>query len=97
VGRNFSIDVFEPPVPLKVVPARVRAVLGDLRHRDLPAAGLDEAVPIRVTENGWPTGTNPLTGEQRADERRTARKPACSASSASSVPTTPQTGLRGVP
>jgi hypothetical protein len=31
--------VFEPPIPLDEVPGRVRAVLSDLRQRDLPAAG----------------------------------------------------------
>ena len=25
---------------------------------------------IRVTENGWPTGTNPFTGATRTDERQ---------------------------
>jgi hypothetical protein len=70
VGHNFYIDVFEPPVPLEEIPGRVRAVLDDLRHRDLPAAGLSDALPIRVTENGWPTGTNPLTGEHRSEARQ---------------------------
>ena len=27
-------------------------------------------MPIRVTENGWPTGTNPLNGESRTDARQ---------------------------
>jgi hypothetical protein len=27
-------------------------------------------VPIRVTENGWPTGTNPFTGTPRTYERQ---------------------------
>ena len=62
--------MFEPPVPLDEIPGRVCAVLADLRHRDLPAAGLGISVPIRVTENGWPTGTNPLNGESRTDARQ---------------------------
>jgi hypothetical protein len=70
VGHNFYIDVFEPHVALGDVPSRVHTVLSDLRHRDLPSAGLVKAVPIRVTENGWPTGTNPVTGEPRTEERQ---------------------------
>ncbi len=70
VGHNFYIDVFEPPINPGEFRSRVRAVLRQLRDHDLPAAGLPASVPIRVTENGWPTGSNPLTGEQRTDARQ---------------------------
>ena len=46
------------------------ATLSDLRDRDLAAARIGRSVPIRVTESGWPTGTNPLTGSIRSDERQ---------------------------
>ena len=72
VGHNFYIDVFEDPVDLAVIPARVEQVLRELRCRDLLIAGIPASVPIRVTENGWPTGSNPLTGAPRTDEHQTA-------------------------
>ncbi len=33
-------------------------------------ARIPASVPIRVTENGWPTGTNPLTGVERSYGRQ---------------------------
>jgi exo-beta-1,3-glucanase (GH17 family) len=70
VGHNFYIDVFEDPVDFTLVPARVEGVLRDLRQRALRTAGVPPSVPIRVTENGWPTGTNPLTGMTRSEARQ---------------------------
>jgi hypothetical protein len=70
VGHNFYVDVFEEPVDLAEVPARVHAILTELRGRRLPEAGLPPSVPIRVTENGWPTGSNPLTGAARDEARQ---------------------------
>jgi hypothetical protein len=69
VGHNFYVDVFEEPLELADIPVQVRATLGQLRKTHLPDAGLSASVPIRVTENGWPTGANPFTGAGR-DERR---------------------------
>jgi hypothetical protein len=69
-GHNFYVDVFERPVDLGEISSRVEAVLRDLRFRDLVAAGIPASVPIRVSENGWPTGTNPFTNMTRTYERQ---------------------------
>ena len=65
VGHNFYVDVFEDPVPPADVPGRVEGILTELRRVHLPTAGVDASTPIRVTENGWPTGRSPLTGAVR--------------------------------
>lgn len=70
VGHNFYVDVFEDPVALTAIPGRVEEFLRNLRLRDLTAAGIPASVPIRVTENGWPTGTNPLNGAHRDPGRQ---------------------------
>jgi len=70
VGHNFYVDVFEEPVDLADVPDRVGDLLGALRSRHLPRVGIPASVPIRVTENGWPTGTNPLTNATRTYEHQ---------------------------
>ena len=70
VGHNFYVDVFEEPVELTAIPGRVEELLRDLRLRDLATAGIPGSVPIRVTENGWPTGTNPLNGTHRRPARQ---------------------------
>ncbi|MBO0729465.1 MAG: hypothetical protein J2P57_09415, partial [Acidimicrobiaceae bacterium] len=70
VGHNFYVDVFEEPVPLEEIPLRVEQVLRDLRSRNLARAGIPASVPIRVTENGWPTGTSPLTDTARTFARQ---------------------------
>lgn len=72
VGHNFYVDVFEEPVELAAIPGRVEELLRDLRRRDLAAAGIPASVPIRVTENGWPTGTNSLNGTRRRPDRQAA-------------------------
>ncbi|KHK98014.1 hypothetical protein LK09_09280 [Microbacterium mangrovi] len=70
VGHNFYVDVFEDaPVAVTQVPAEVDRILGDLRAR-LDGLGLPPRVAIRVTENGWPTGTNPLTGRIRSESEQ---------------------------
>lgn len=70
VGHNFYVDVFEAPVELTHIPDRVTAILTDLRARDLRAAGIPNDVELRVTESGWPTGTNPFTGATRTAEHQ---------------------------
>lgn len=70
VGHNFYVDVFEEPVDPSEIPDRVEHVLRTLRGEDLATAGIPTSVPIRVTENGWPSGTNPLTGAVRVPERQ---------------------------
>jgi hypothetical protein len=55
---------------LPAISQRVDRILRDLRTRDLPQAGIATSTPIRITENGWPTGTNPLNGASRTDEHQ---------------------------
>ena len=55
VGLDFYPDVFRP-VPEGQLPAAVEGVLTHFRWVNLVAAGIRTAVPVRVTENGWPTG-----------------------------------------
>ena len=70
VSHNFYVDVFESPVDLGEISSRVEAVVRDLRFRDLVSADMPASVPIRVAENGWPTGTNPFTNVARPYERQ---------------------------
>jgi hypothetical protein len=55
VGLDFYPDVFRP-VPEGQLPAAVEGVLNHFRRVNLVAAAIGAAVPVRVTENGWPTG-----------------------------------------
>jgi hypothetical protein len=55
VGLDFFPDVFRP-VPFEQIEAAVEAVLGHFRHVNLAAGAIPASVPIRITENGWPTG-----------------------------------------
>jgi hypothetical protein len=52
VGHNFYVDVFEAPIEVGRIAERVGVILGDLRTRKLPSAGIAASVPIRVTETG---------------------------------------------
>ncbi|MFE3503375.1 hypothetical protein ACFXPX_25320 [Kitasatospora sp. NPDC059146] len=55
VGLDFFPDVFRP-VPEGRLADAVRAVLTGFRNDALPRAGIGPAVPLRICENGWPTG-----------------------------------------
>jgi hypothetical protein len=55
-GIDLYPDVFGPPVPLDELDAAVTWLLRSFRHQTLPAIGIGPDVPIRVCENGWPTG-----------------------------------------
>lgn len=70
VGHNFYVDVFEPPLPLEKIPSSVEYLLRRFREVNLRTAGIPDSVPIRITENGWPTGQNPLTGKNRSYEHQ---------------------------
>lgn len=71
VGHNFYVDVFdEQPIDLKDIPASVERTLRSLREVHLRTAGIPASVPIRVTENGWPTGKNPITNRERSYEQQ---------------------------
>ena len=70
MGHNFYVDVFERPIDLGEISSRVEAVLRDLRFRDLVTAGIPTSVPMRVAENGWPTGANAFINVTRTYERQ---------------------------
>ncbi|MFC5724200.1 hypothetical protein ACFP1Z_28985 [Streptomyces gamaensis] len=65
VGLDFFPDVFRP-VAAGQLPDAVRAVLRQFRDVSLPQAGIGTSVPVRVCENGWPTG--PDRSEERQAE-----------------------------
>jgi len=70
VGHNFYVDVFEEPLDPAEIPASVERMLRKLREDDLVRCGIPASVPIRVTENGWPTGQNPFVPGERTCERQ---------------------------
>lgn len=53
VGLDFFPDVFRP-LPTPDFRSAVEGVVGHFRNA-LTAAGIPATVPIRITENGWPT------------------------------------------
>ncbi|MFK0258796.1 hypothetical protein [Streptomyces sp. NPDC090445] len=55
VGLDFFPDVFRP-VPADRLADAVTAVLTAFRRDHLPQAGIPDTIPIRICENGWPTG-----------------------------------------
>jgi hypothetical protein len=57
VGLDFFPDVFRP-VPADQLEAAVEMVPTHFRRVNLAAAGISDRVPVRITENGWPTGPN---------------------------------------
>ena len=65
VGLDFFPDVFRP-LPAEQLSSAVGAVATAFRKTDLPQAGIGPDVPIRICENGWPTG--PERSEQRQAE-----------------------------
>ncbi len=64
VGLDFFPDVFRP-LPTPDFRSAVEGVVGHFRNT-LSAAGIPAAVPIRVTENGWPT--SPTRSPERQAE-----------------------------
>ncbi|WP_420031365.1 hypothetical protein ACN2WE_00090 [Streptomyces sp. cg28] len=65
VGLDFFPDVFRPVAADQLADA-VTAVLTTFRYTSLAQAGIPDTVPIRVCENGWPTGPG------RSEQRQTA-------------------------
>jgi hypothetical protein len=55
-GIDIYPDVFGPRLTPDALPAAVERTLRDFRERDLATAGIPASVPIRICENGWPTG-----------------------------------------
>lgn len=71
VGHNFYVDVFEEkPLNLSEIIASVELTLHNLRNKALAVAGIPPSVPIRIAENGWPTGRNPVANVDRSYERQ---------------------------
>ncbi len=56
VGLDLYPDVFGALIALDSMPAAVELILRNFRKKDLFAAGISAEVPLRITENGWPTG-----------------------------------------
>ncbi|WP_165235544.1 endo-1,4-beta-xylanase [Aquisphaera insulae] len=65
VGLDFFPDVFRP-IPFESLATAVDGLLRHFRATSLPAAGIGPDVPIRVTENGWPTGPGRTAETQAA-------------------------------
>jgi hypothetical protein len=63
VGLDFFPDVFRP-VAFADIAQSVEWVLAHFRETNLSLGGIPASVPIRITENGWPTG------EGRSPERQ---------------------------
>ena len=55
-GIDMYPDVFGPRFGLGQLPGAVDWLLRTYRERDLSGAGIPATVPIRICENGWPTG-----------------------------------------
>ncbi|MEV0968856.1 hypothetical protein [Microtetraspora glauca] len=64
VGLDFFPDVFMPVSPDRLHDT-VTGLLALHRAERLTPAGIDPAVPLYITENGWPTGPG-RTAEQQA-------------------------------
>lgn len=65
VGLDFFPDVFRP-IPPEALAGSVSFVLTSFRNGSLATAGIPPATPIRITENGWPTGRG-RTPERQAE------------------------------
>jgi hypothetical protein len=65
-GVDMYPDVFGGRVELDSLDAAVGSILRNLRHQALPIAGIGAATPIRICENGWPTGPG-RPEDQQAD------------------------------
>jgi hypothetical protein len=55
-GIDMYPGVFGPPTGIGGLPGAVQWVLRTYREQMLPVAGIGPATPVRVCENGWPTG-----------------------------------------
>jgi hypothetical protein len=55
-GIDMYLDVFGPRIELDRLPAAVTWVLRAFREQTLPIIGVPAGTPVRICENGWPTG-----------------------------------------
>ena len=65
-GLDMYPDVFGPPLTLDQLDGAVDWLLRSFREEALPIAGIGPGTPIRICENGWPTGPG-RSPEQQAD------------------------------
>ena len=65
-GIDIYPDVFGPRVSLYALPGTVERQLRDFREQALVTAGIPATVPIRICENGWPTGPDRPEDQQAA-------------------------------
>lgn len=75
VGLDFFPDVFRP-LPTPDFRTAVAGVVGHFRST-LSAVGIPAKVPIRITENGWPTGAN-RSPERQAEVLEAIVRATCS-------------------
>lgn len=55
-GIDMYPDVFGPRIELSRLPAVVTWILRTFREQTLQVAGIPASTPVRICENGWPTG-----------------------------------------
>lgn len=55
-GIDMYPDVFGPRIGLDKLPDAVTWILRSFREKTLPIAGIPASTPVRICENGWPTG-----------------------------------------
>jgi hypothetical protein len=65
-GLDMYPDVFGPRFTVDQLGGAVDWLLRSFREEVLPIAGLGPGIPIRICENGWPTGPG-RSPEQQAD------------------------------
>jgi hypothetical protein len=65
-GLDMYPDVFGPRLAVDRLDGAVDSLLRTFRQLSLPGVGIGPDVPIRVCENGWPTGED-RTEERQAD------------------------------
>ena len=68
-GIDMYPDVFGPRIGLDQLPGAVAWILRTFREQTLSIAGVPTGTPVRVCENGWPTGAGrPESAQARALE-----------------------------
>lgn len=65
-GLDMYPDVFGPRFAVEQLDGAVDWLLRSFREQALPVAGIGPQTPIRICENGWPTGPG-RSPEQQAD------------------------------
>jgi hypothetical protein len=63
-GLDMYPDVFGPRFAVNELDGAVGWLLRSFREQALPQAGIGPGTPIRICENGWPTGPGRSPGQQ---------------------------------